>query len=30
MTGLVVLTAALLILACLLFALIQGGQNPAP
>ncbi len=29
-TGLVVLTAALLVLACFLFALAQGGQNPEP
>ncbi len=27
-TGLVVLTSALLLLACLLFALAQGGQSP--
>ena len=29
-TGLVVLTAALLVLACFLFALAQGGQGPKP
>ncbi|MDP8972804.1 MAG: hypothetical protein M3N45_06410 [Actinomycetota bacterium] len=29
-TGLVLLTAALLILACFLFALAQGGQAPGP
>ena len=29
-TGLVVLTAALLVLACFLFALAQGGQSPEP
>jgi hypothetical protein len=27
-TGLVMLTAALLLLTCLLFALAQGGQGP--
>ncbi|CAA9446931.1 MAG: Sulfate permease [uncultured Rubrobacteraceae bacterium] len=27
-TGLVVLTMALLLLACVLFALAQGGQSP--
>ncbi|MBA3471669.1 MAG: hypothetical protein H0T57_00320 [Rubrobacter sp.] len=29
-TGLVMLTAALLVLACFLFALAQGGQGPEP
>ena len=29
-TGLVVITAALLVLACFLFALAQGGQAPEP
>ena len=29
-TGLVVLTAALLVLACFLFALAQGGQSSEP
>ncbi len=29
-TGLVVLTAALLVLACFLFAVAQGGQSPEP
>ena len=29
-TGLMVLTAALLVLACFLFALAQGSQSPEP